>query len=113
MRRPQWAIGLIPIAALLIGFADLPYGYYKLLRVLVFCFAAYLAADAYQKEIRGWMWSFVATALIYNPITPLALGRDLWTYVNVVTVALLIAYAWRQLRRSNAEAPLQSSSTSG
>jgi Family of unknown function (DUF6804) len=85
------AIWLVPIALLMIALLDMPYGYYQLLRVYVFCTSAYLAVQQNKSKSDIWFWGLVACALTYNPIIKLSLGREIWPIVNVATV---IFYIW-------------------
>lgn len=69
---------------------DMPYGYYQLLRVGVCVVSAMVAYRAYEASNSKLAWTFAVSALIYNPIAPLALGRELWTFVNLATIGALI-----------------------
>lgn len=89
---PRLAIWLVPITALLIALLDMPYGYYQLLRVMVFCVSAYLAVAESKHEQGIWFWALVACAIIYNPIFRLSLGREIWSFVNIATVIFLGAH---------------------
>ncbi|MBM2813471.1 MAG: hypothetical protein HW421_233 [Ignavibacteria bacterium] len=80
------------IVAILIAlaFLKLPYGYYTLLKfitsiVLVFGLILYLSS----KKIY-WVAIFGLFALIYNPVFPLHLGRDIWEIINILTIAVII-----------------------
>ena len=73
---------------------DNPYAYYRLLRwVCCPCFA-YLAVEAYRRNLDGWVWVLGVTALIYNPVIPVHLNKSLWIVINVVSIALAIAGTW-------------------
>lgn len=63
-----------------------PYGYYNLLRVVCCAVFAYLAIQAASDEKHGWVWVLGVTAVIYNPIIPIHLTREIWSVVNVVTI---------------------------
>lgn len=81
-------IWLGPILLLLIALLDMLYGYYQILRVIVFCSSAYISIQ--EKDCNGafWLWAFVACALIYNPVFKLSLGKDIWPFANVAAAAL-------------------------
>lgn len=89
LRLASW---FVPIVALLITLLDMPYGYYQLLRVMVFCVSAYLAVAESKYEQRIWFWVLVACAIIYNPIFRLSLGREIWSFVNIATAVFLGAH---------------------
>jgi hypothetical protein len=91
-------VWLVPIAALGAALLDMPYGYYQLLRVLVFCVAAYLVFEAQRSGDVAWAWVLAGTAIVYNPFFKLALGRELWTMVNIATIVIFIAH-WASVAR--------------
>jgi hypothetical protein len=95
-------VWLVPIAALGGALLDMPYGYYQLLRVLVFCATAYLAFESYKRGDVAWAWALGGTAIVYNPFFKLALGRDIWTMVNIATIVLFIAHWITAARMSEA-----------
>ncbi|MFZ5516649.1 MAG: DUF6804 family protein [Candidatus Zhuqueibacterota bacterium] len=68
-----------------------PYEYYILLRWVscgVFAFLAFKALDAKQQ---GWIWVLGITAAVYNPIIRLHLTKEIWSFVNVVTIGIAVA----------------------
>jgi len=71
-----------------------PYGYYILLRWVCCAAFAYLAWQAAEREKQGWVWVLAVTALVYNPIIRLHLGREIWSLVNVATIAVSIMSIW-------------------
>lgn len=83
---------------LLLGLAAMPYGYYTLLRLVVFLTAGVGAYLAYTTARTGWTVALGIVALIYNPLFRVYLSRDAWEPVNVLTAALLLLCLW-QLRR--------------
>lgn len=91
---PRLAVWLVPIAFLLAALVDMPYGYYQLLRVLIFAVSVYLAVAESKLEQGVWFWALVACALIYNPIFKFSLGREIWEFVNVATIVFFAAH-WK------------------
>ena len=77
------------MVALGVALLPLPYAYYMLLRVAMCGVFAYLAYTASQSNEQGLAWVLGITAAIYNPFAPLHLGREVWTVVNLATIALL------------------------
>ncbi len=74
------------IVMLLLAFAHMPIGYYRLLRFVMCGLAAYCAFTAKNPN---WRWAWAITALVFNPILPLYLGRSIWRYVDVLAIALV------------------------
>jgi hypothetical protein len=69
---------------------DWPYGFFTLLRLVVFGTTAYLSWLAYKIEKEVWIWIFGFIALIFNPLIPLHLGRDVWMVVDLLVAVFLI-----------------------
>ena len=69
-----------------------PYGYYITLLGWICCAAfAYLAIHAWELRRNGWVWVLGVTAAIYNPILRVHATREIWSIVNLITIALAIA----------------------
>jgi hypothetical protein len=67
-----------------------PYGFFTLLRLVVFGTTVYLSWLAYRSERQTWTWIFGFIALVFNPLIPLHLGRDLWVGVDLLVAVFLI-----------------------
>lgn len=87
-------IWLGPILLLLFALADVPYGYYQVVRVIVFCASVYLAVKEKDRNGEFWLWTFVTCALIYNPLIKLSLGKEVWPIANVATIVLFGCHFW-------------------
>ena len=68
--RPHLIPSLIAAAMLLLALADLPYGYYQLLRFIVCGVGVYVAYTAYNWQKKWVMWLFGFIALLFNPLIP-------------------------------------------
>jgi pSer/pThr/pTyr-binding forkhead associated (FHA) protein len=86
-----WIPQLVSILLLLIAFdTGNPYAYYTLLRwICCGCFT-YLAFTALDRGKSEWAWILGVLALLYNPIWPLHLTRQMWTSINVATIGLAV-----------------------
>ncbi|MEO8682978.1 MAG: DUF6804 family protein [Vicinamibacterales bacterium] len=92
LSRTQWksrqAIALVPSAAVVVGFADLPYGYHTLLRFMICGFSLFLRFGDTPLGIVWHRWVTGATAVLYNPIVPARIGeKNIWIVLNLLTVA--------------------------
>ena len=99
--NPHVAVWLVPIAALGVALLEMPYGYYQLLRVLVFCVSCYLAYRSHEDQEQGWTWLLAGLAITYNPIVKLHLGAEVWPFVNVGTILLLAVHLLHVRRMGN------------
>jgi hypothetical protein len=68
-----------------------PYGYYTLLRIVCCVVFSFLSYKAHARGNETWTLLFGITAIIYNPIVPLPLKRQLWSIVNIATIGLAVA----------------------
>jgi hypothetical protein len=77
-------------------FPDHAYAYFVLLRWVTCAVFIWLTVRAYKLRMTNWCWVLGFTAALYNPLVPAHLNREIWSWVNVATVVLLLATAWRQ-----------------
>ena len=75
------------LLAMLEGWA---YGFFTLLRCVVFGTSAYLTWLAYTCEKESWSWIFGFIALLFNPIIPIHLYRELWVVIDLLVAVFLI-----------------------
>jgi hypothetical protein len=86
---------------LFLALGRLPYGYYTLLRFVVCGTAAYGAYFASTEQKKpAWAWIFGIIAVLFNPLIPIHLTRDIWAVIDVA-VALLLFVSLLFLRQSN------------
>ena len=71
-----------------------PYSYYVLLRFVVCGIFVFLAVKANKLNKPGWTWVLGITEVVYNPLAPAHLNREVWSVVNIVTIVLLIVTVW-------------------
>ena len=97
---------LVGIVALAVAYANMPYGYYTLLRIVITALAltqCYYLFQRYDRFSRSMatnlsLVAFILTIAIYNPIIPVYLSRDVWQIINAATIALF-AYAFHFNKR--------------
>ena len=93
---PDGALTIAKLGTAAASFAaifSLPYGYYVLLRWIVTAVGAYLSVSSWARGREGWAWVFGVTALMFNPILPVHLGRETWRLVDGLVGSLLVASA--------------------
>lgn len=81
---------LIFAAMLLLCLADMPYGYYELVRFIAMILFGYMAVLYYRKESMPLTVTFAGLALLFQPFVKIALGRTIWNIVDVIVAVLLI-----------------------
>ena len=56
---------------------------------------AWLALSSYRNGREEWAWAWGVVAGIYNPIFPVHANREIWSIVNVVTIAVAAWYGFK------------------
>ena len=87
------ALAIGTAVMLVIALADLPYGYYTLLRIIVCGVSLYGAYTASTANAHGWVIPLGFIALLFNPLIPIYLSREVWAVVDVLAATSLIASA--------------------
>ncbi len=84
---------LLALAMLLLTFLDWDYGFYQILRWVVSGTAIYIAYQNYLQQKTHWVWTFGIIAILFNPIGPIHLEREIWAFIDVVVAVIyLIAF---------------------
>jgi hypothetical protein len=86
-------IALIVAAAILFLalFDGWEYGFFTLLRFVVFAATAYIAWMAYELKKEWWVWLFGFIAVLFNPFIPIHFARETWVVVDFLTGVFLLA----------------------
>ncbi|MEH6474979.1 MAG: DUF6804 family protein [Sneathiella sp.] len=86
-----WLIAGVMCAIAILPF---PYGFYVFLRICIFAAMAYFIYFEHKLKgtVTNWVIGFTIFAILYNPLVPLSLGREIWTIVNLVTIGALAAH---------------------
>ncbi len=78
---PTWVlIGAAGFA--FVAIADIPYGYYRLLRWVTCGVAIASAIQLHRSSRTGWVWPLSGLAVLFNPIIPLHFDRETWRFFD-------------------------------
>ena len=83
-------IKVIIAVLLLLCLADMPYGFYELVRFAAAAAFAYLSYDYFKSKKDGLGFTFTGLALLFQPFFKVALGRTIWNFVDVIVAVGLI-----------------------
>jgi hypothetical protein len=76
--------------------ADMPYGYYQLVRFIALIGFALLAYKANEQGQKTEVVIYVCLGILFQPLIKIVLGRPIWNIVDVVVgVALLVSLFMR------------------
>lgn len=94
----KWLSITSGVALLLAILNGWPYGYYILLRWLVFGTAIYNAIGFYKSNLPGWTFIFGAVAFIFNPTYPIYMAKSSWISIDFLGSILffLAAYSYKK-----------------
>jgi hypothetical protein len=71
---------------------DMPYGYYQLVRFCSFLGFVFLSYNANQKGNQNVMIIYAGLAMLFQPFLKIALGRELWNFVDIIVgVGLIVS----------------------
>ena len=109
--RNHWGLWTVPALMLIAAVLPWPYGYYVFLRLVVCIVAGWLTAEhvRHEQAISGWAVSFGIIAILYNPVVPVHLTREIWTPLNLGTAAVFllhIRFLQRKMKTLTCEADL-------
>ena len=90
--RILWLVAAAVAVALI---PSLPYGYYSVMRWVVSASCAWLALISYRSGQETWVWGWGVIAGIYNPIFSVHANREIWSVVNLATVAAAALYGFK------------------
>jgi len=93
-KRPHLIPAIIAALMLFGALGDWPYGYYQLLRFVVCGVSAYIAFIAYQWQKLWATWLFGFIAVLFNPLVPIHLSREIWQTIDMVCALLFYFVAF-------------------
>jgi arginine exporter protein ArgO len=79
---------------LFLALGSWPYGYYQLLRFVICGVSAYIAFNAYQWRKIWAVWLFGFIAVLFNPLIPIHLSRELWQPIDFICAVILAIIAF-------------------
>jgi hypothetical protein len=72
--------------------ADMPYGYFQLVRFVAVIGFAILAYDAYEGKRPNEVIIYIALGVLFQPLLKIGLGRTIWNIVDVIVgIGLLLS----------------------
>ena len=92
--------GLKLFAIVLLGGAlyPFPYVYFQAMNWIVMLAAAQTIWQAYQQKTSWVIWLYGAIAILFNPLAPLYVRKDIWQLADL-TAAVLFILAFAAVRR--------------
>lgn len=86
------AIKIVLAILFFLCLADMPYGYYQLVRFVALVGFAIIAYKANEQGRKTEAIIYVCLGILFQPFVKIALGRQIWNIVDVlVGVALIVS----------------------
>lgn len=91
---------------LVVAILPLPYAYYTFLRLAICAVSVFLAYQhfVHQDSVDKWVVLLAAIALLYNPLIPIYLTREIWIVLNLIAATAFVLHfvaLKRHLRNSD------------
>lgn len=71
-----------------------PYGYYTLLRLVVCGTSLFIAYKAYEFSRIVWVYIMGFIALLFNPVIPVHLDKEIWVVIDVIVAIVIFVSIW-------------------
>ena len=84
------SIKTLAICMLIFAQFDLPYSYYQLLRWIICINSIFFAIQYNNNQNKYLAPLFTILAIIYNPIAPINIEKEVWIYINAITLLCII-----------------------
>jgi len=83
----------IPTILLIIAIGDLDYSYYQILRIIITIFAVVFALMFKALENMRLMFIMIIIAILFNPILPIYLDKDIWVFLDLISSVVFLISA--------------------
>ena len=98
--RTSLIVKLVLAVLLLLCLADMPYGFYQIIRFVAMVSFIYFSYEYFKDKQDKLGFAFAALALLFQPFLKITLGRTIWNILDVVVavgmVWLAIAAHWKK-----------------
>lgn len=88
MKEPLKTISITLGVLLSLAIFPFPYGYYSFLRLAVFVGGSFLSYQLYQHKSVGWAVVLACIAILFNPLIPVYLTREIWLPIDLICAVL-------------------------
>lgn len=89
-------LSIIAIILLVKAISGNPYSYYIFMRWALCAIFLYCSYNMLINRNRFWLFIYLLLSIIYNPIVPLHMNRDIWTVINLISIVLILTSIFMQ-----------------
>jgi len=84
-------LGKVIAGLLFIGIFNMPYGYYRLLRIIVTISSLIFCFQFFEENKMKMVYLFGFIAILFNPLIPIFFNKEIWIVIDIL-VGLLFLY---------------------
>ena len=66
------------------------YGYYQILRWLIFGTAIFILYAILEFKKRNWTWIMAIITILFNPIVPIHLAKETWIVIDLIVAVIFL-----------------------
>ena len=81
---------IIAAIFLFVAIGSYPYSYYIILRIITCGVSLYGIWYAYRVRKFFWLWVFSAIAVLFNPIVPIHLKKEVWIVIDLAVIIIFL-----------------------
>ena len=89
--KENWIAVVAGVMLLLAVPSAWPYAYYQLLRWVVTGAALFIAYKKYEEGSKNWSLTMVVIAILFNPIVPFFLDKEVWGAIDLVAAVIFFS----------------------
>ncbi len=87
-------LAIVVAVILLLSIAPMPFGYYTFMRIVITIIAIFFAIYKYDNTINFWVIFYGLVAILFNPIFPIVLSREIWHGIDFIVAVIFILDAY-------------------
>tara|TARA_B110000444_G_C18700959_1_gene528939 strand:- start:212 stop:484 length:273 start_codon:yes stop_codon:yes gene_type:complete len=85
-------LGKVIAGFLFVGVLNMPYGYYRLLRIIVTISSALYCFQFFEKNKMNMVYLFGFIAILFNPLIPIFFNKEIWIVIDIVVSGLFLYF---------------------
>src|SRR5258708_950442 len=91
---PLWVIPIMML--ILTSLFHFPYGYYRLLKIIITACGSYLAYLEFirTQSLSLFVIAFALIAILFNPVIPIYFSKSIWIGIDILSALIFIVHGY-------------------
>ena len=94
------ALGITATMLFMPIFFKLPYGYYTLLRMVIFLASGFFTLAAYKLRRHYWMITLGLIMILFNPIIKIHFAKEIWRGIDFLVGVIFLVFIFNLLKKN-------------